>query len=545
MGKSGHTMTDIMDILQMVEQDTDIQGLILRLDHMALMPAQVDEIRDMILNIRKKGKKVLAYADNFEGMGMTGTLAYYLACACDEIWMQNMGQVGIQGLIMELPFAKKAMEKLGVKSLMGQRHEYKGAADTLKEEKLPEPQRANMQALGDSFMRVISSGIQKGRELTEGQVKQYIDEAPWTDKEAKRLGLIDKIAYNDELVEFFLKEGESQMPEILKAGEYLKRRSYSGSTAKLREHISSATKLINNDDSSKDPVTFAIVYAEGDIIHDVKGDHSFKNQMKMGGHAVAEAIMAAAHNKDVRAIIVRMNTGGGSPTGSELIRRAVEKARKFNKKVVVSMAGMAASGGYWISTSADKIVAQPLTITGSIGVYSGKLYTAGLWEKLGIFWDEVHVGENATHSSQSQPYTEQGQKQLDAQLDRIYEEFVKRVGDARKLSPEHVNEIARGRVWSGADALKFGLVDASGGLETAVELALKELNLDPDTPVELMPYPKERSFAEKLQGMWFLDFDGVGAKVSTLFEGISGLYNTLVRTGIGEQGIQMRGALPS
>ena len=502
--QTSHSLPELLQLLTTIEKDTSVKGVILRLDQFALTPAQVEELRGAVQKLKKKGKKILAYADTLEGMGNKGTLAYYLACACDEIWIHPIGQLEMQGFILEVPFAKEGLEKLGVKPLLKKRLEYKNAPNSLMETKFTAPHREATQALLDSFMKTISKGIQDGRDLTEKQVKAYMDGAPWTDQEAKRLGLVDRIAFNDELITYFVEKSED-LPKILSGDEYLKRTTFSGSTHQLKDKIKSAKQMMNLDDESLDPVTFAILYADGTIVNDIKGDPSYRDRSQIGAHAFTKALRQARNNEDVQAIIIRINTPGGRTIGSEIIRREIQNTVSSGKKVILSMGSVCASGGYWLASAASKIVAQPSTITGSIGVYGGKLNTIGFWEKLGIFWDEVHYGENAILHSQTQELTEKGDKNLDRSMDYIYAQFIQRVVTSRKLDEAHVREISKGRVWSGVDAHKFGLVDQLGGLEKAIEVALKELDLDTKTPVEVLIFPEPLSFIQRLNQLWSLD----------------------------------------
>lgn len=511
LGQWRLTLPDITELFQDMIQDTNVHGAILRLDHSELSLAQAEELRGLIKKFRQAGKRILAYAEDFQGQSSNaGMIRYYLACACDEIWMQPLGTVAIQGLILEVPFAKKAFEKVGVQSLLEKRKEYKNAPDSFSEEKFTGPSKESLHALLSSFMEEIRKALAQDRDLSPQTVQKLIDEAPWTDAEAKRQGLLDQLAYHDELENFFSEEENHAKPSMLTAVSYVQRKHLHRASQGIKKNIPSGLKEDPKKSSQnfpQDPMTLGVLYAQGDVIHDAKSDPSYKNQWRIGGHATAKALRTMGANPDLKAIIIRINTGGGSATASETIRREIELLRRKGVKVIVSMGSVAASGGYWIAHEADKIVAQPCTLTGSIGVYSGKFLTTDLWENLGIFWDEVHEGHNAVYESQTQDYTDQGKKQLNAQLDSIYEAFVRRVAKGRRLSLEHVREIAKGRVWSGSDALRYGLVDKLGGFETAVTLALESLDLPEDTPVEFLVYPKAQTVMEKLQSLYALDFD--------------------------------------
>lgn len=533
---TSYTLPEVLDLLSQLEKDTTVKGVVIRLDQMELGPAQIEEIRGALHHFQKNGKKTLAYADTLEGMGNRGTLAYYLACACDEIWLHPVGTLDIQGLIMEVPFGKGALDKLDVKPLIGKRYEYKNAPDTFTETGFTGPHREATQALLESIMQSIIKAIQEGRDLTKEQVKKYIDGAPWQDQDAKRLGLIDRIAFNDEIGEFFQEKSEGKVT-LISSEDYLRHVRSGRSPHHLKGKIEAAKQMVTLDDGRPQPVSVAVIYAEGAIVNDIKGDSSLRDQTQIGGHYFADMIRQAREDDTIQAIIFRINSPGGHSTASEIIRREIQKTISSGKKVIVSMGSLCASGGYWLASAASKIVAQSSTITGSIGVYGGKFDTAGFWEKIGIHWGEVHFGENAIIQSQTRDFTEQGRQNFDKSLDYVYDQFIKRVVESRHLSETHVREIAKGRVWSGVDAHKFGLVDELGGLDEAVKVMLKELNLDPKTPVEMDVYPKPLGLMQQIRQLGSLDFSMMGSSLRTFMKIMNQIWGFLVKTGIHEVGV--------
>jgi protease-4 len=244
----------------------------------------------------------------------------------------------------------------------------------------------------------------------------------------------------------------------------------------------------------------ALIHAYGSVARGRSGYSPISGSVVMGSDSVVDALRSAIDNKRVKAIILRVDSPGGSYVASDSIWRETTRAREAGKIVVVSMGNLAASGGYFVSMKADKIVAQPGTITGSIGVLGGKLLTNGFWDKLGISWDEVASSANSTMFTGTHPYSERGYARFQGWLDRVYEDFTSKVADGRELPLEEVREIAKGRIWTGADALEIGLVDRLGGVQEAMDLVREELGLDPDAPLRIHRLPAKRTTLQMLIG---------------------------------------------
>lgn len=505
-----YSLKHVVDAIDAAGMDDRVIGIVARLDHAGMGIAQAQEIRDAVMRFRAasrdKGKFTIAYADTFGELG-PGTLQYYLATSFDEIWLQPIGIVGLTGLVFEVPFAREALEKLHLKPRIDRRKEYKSYSEMFTENDFTPPGKEALKAVIDSIMGQIVKDIAVSRELSEADTLDIIDHAPLLGQEAHKQGLVDKIAYFDEVEKFIEEKTGREEYAPMSPQKYLK--------------LNPKPPLKRGDPK------IALIYGTGDIYRDSSDkEPGLFNPAMMGGNQLSHAFQRAIDDPDVKAIVFRINSGGGSAVASETIWRATLCAKEAGKPVIVSMSDLAGSGGYWIAASATKIVAQPGTITGSIGVLGGKILTKGLWEQLGVNWGEMHKGANATMWSNTQDYTPQEWERLQAWLDEIYAAFILKVSEGRKLSLEHVGQIAKGRIWSGEDALKFGLVDKLGGLHTAIELAKIEINMqDMEVPVQIFPEPE--NITDKLLRLLINDDDdnkGLIASVN-IYNQIPGLKN--------------------
>ncbi len=464
-------LRDIIEAIDQASVDPNIKGLILRLDHAQSGLAQTQEIREAIKRFRETNKDnpkpTFAFADTF-GELSPGTVQYYLATACENIWLQPMGSIGLTGLYSEMPFAKQAVENLKLKPQIGKRKEYKSVAETATENDFTVESREALTAVLQSIMAQIIDDIAQARNLTPAKVKDIVDHGPIFGEQMLELGLINKVAYFDQLRQHFNTK-DKQMP-LISADSYLVRNP-------VPPHKMGQPKI-------------ALIFGEGQIHRDRSHRVDMFGNLAMGARETLYAFKMAKEDPDVQAIVLRVNSPGGSPVASETIWRAVSEAKQQGIPVVISMSDLAASGGYWISAPANKIVAHPATITGSIGVVGGKMVTRDFWKEWGVNWGHVKVGKNADMWSTSEEYSDYGWQRLNQWLDYVYLTFTKKVAEGRKLPLEKVESIAKGRVWSGQDALRHGLVDKLGDLKTAVELAKVEAELvDVEVAVEVFPQP--------------------------------------------------------
>jgi len=322
-------------------------------------------------------------------------------------------------------------------------------------------------------------GIAQGRKVSEDRVRAAIDGAPVLGPEAVKEQLIDGLGYRDEVIRKAL--------------------ARAGSGADLVSLPRYRTRIGNAPGKG----SLALVYGVGEVVRGRSVDNPFLSSVTMGSDSVGAAFRSAVDDPSIRGIVFRVDSPGGSYVASDSIWREVARSRAHGKPVIVSMGDVAGSGGYFVAIGADKTVAQPGTITGSIGVFAGKFVMTGLFEKLGLSFGEVHSGEHALLWDATRPFTPSERERFEAWLDRIYADFTSKVAEGRRLPKERVLEIARGRIWSGEDARGLGLVDELGGLDTAVRLAKRAAHIPESERVSLEVFPKPKSFWDSARGRFF------------------------------------------
>jgi len=463
---------DVTEALERAAGDRRVVGLVARLGGTPLGFAQAQEVRQAVRDFRARKKFAVAWAETF-GEFSSARNSYYLATAFDEIWLQPSGDVGLTGILMETPFVRGTLDKLGIKPRLDHRHEYKDAMNLFTERKLTAPHRQALEKVMESWFSQTARGVSEGRRMSQEQVRTLIDRGPFLGREALEARLVDGLAYRDEVYEK-AKKRAGQGAEVLPLGAYFGRAG--------RPHQSGRT--------------IALIYGVGSVHRGKSGVDPLEGGPSMGSDTVAAAFRAAVEDRDVKAILFRIDSPGGSYVASDAIWRETLRARKAGKPVIASMGDVAGSGGYFVAMAADKIVAQPGTITGSIGVLGGKLHTAGFWDKLGITWDEVHMGRNARMWSGAWDYSPEEWARGQALLDRIYTDFTSKVAEGRRLPKERVLEVARGRIWTGEDAKTLGLVDELGGFPTALRLAKQAARIPETEEVNLRLFPPKRGTLE-------------------------------------------------
>lgn len=468
------TVRDVVDAIDRAAIDDRVKGMVARVSAVQMGMAQTQELREAVQRFRAHKKFAIAYAETFGEFG-PGNAAYYLATSFDQIYLQPSGDIGLTGLMLESPFIKGTLAKLGMRFHGDHRYEYKNAMNTFTETKFTAPHKEAMEKVLNSWFGQLKEGICTARQIPTEEFQALVDKGPYLGKEAQDAKLVDGLAYRDEVYDQAKKKAGGGA-EFLYLNKYLDRAG--------RPHASGKT--------------IALIYGAGDVTRG-KSDYSAVNgSQNMGSDTVAGAIRAAVADRDVKAILFRVDSPGGSYVASDTIWREVVNARKAGKPVVVSMGDLAGSGGYFVAMAADKIVAQPGTITASIGVLGGKILTSGFWDKVGLSWDEVHNGANATMFTSTEDYTPAEWQRFQAWLDRIYDDFTSKVAEGRKLPKEKVLEIAKGRIWSGEDAKALGLVDELGGFDTALTLAKKAANIGAQEDVKIVVFPHTRTLLESV-----------------------------------------------
>ena len=440
-------MHQLIDGIHAAAADDRVTGLIARVSGTQLGIAQIEEIRTAIAEFRESGKPTIAYTETF-GEGGDGTLDYYLASAFDEVWMQPSGEIAMTGLRLEMPFLRSMLADLGIRAEFAAREDYKSAADMFVRDEMSPAHRRNLEALLRSWMTQITGDIAAARGLEAGDVQDLIDKAPLAADVAVEAGLIDTLGYRD----------EAERSVRADAAD-----------ASLYPFMDYALQV----EAPEDAALVALVHGVGPIhLGEASGDGFSASDM--GSDSIVAALRQARDTDGVVAIVLRLDSPGGSYVASDTIWQEVRRTREAGIPIVVSMGNVAASGGYFVAAPADAIVADRATITGSIGVLSGKFVLEGLWADLDIGWDGVGFGANSDMYSPNQPFTEAQWLKLDETLDRIYEDFLLRVADGRGMERDAVREVAQGQIWSGTDALERGLVDELGGLRTAIAVALEK-----------------------------------------------------------------------
>lgn len=467
LGDDQLSFRTLITTLDRAAKDPKVKGALADVSDVSLDLAQIEEVRAAIARFRAGGKFTIAYADTFGELG-PGNREYWLASAFEEIWLQPLGQVGLTGPSATLPFFKGALDKLGVTADFLQRHEYKESADMLTKTGVTQPVRENYEKmLGDVTANIVND-VAAARKLMPEQVRALMDEAPLMTNRAQEAGLIDIV--------------ESRSAALAKAKEK------AGAESEL---IGPTTYFFASSigPAPKDPTEVALVYVAGEIVR--RADDMALDSQVVTAQSLVAALEGVAKSK-AKALILRVDSPGGSVTASESIRLAIESVKKSGKYVVVSMGNMAASGGYWISTAADYIIADPSTITGSIGLFGGKFAAGGLAEKLGVGLETLTTGKMSGLLAPERPFNEEERARMNAVFDDVYTAFTKRVADARKMTPEQVDKVARGRAWLGVSAKEVGLVDELGGLYEAYAAVRKHLKLADNAPlmVSIAPEPE-------------------------------------------------------
>lgn len=434
------TVMDVVLGLDAAGRDQRVRGVVMQLGHGALSTAEAQEIADAVQRFRARGKFVMAQATAFFSAGLGDYLA---ASAANEIWVQPKSPFSTSGGGGGALFLRGTLDKLGAQPQIAKRAEYKSAADTFMEKQMSPADREQLTALLNSVYDSAVDQMAANRHVKRADVIAALEASPQFAEEAMARHLVDHLGYDD----------EARAAAKAKAGADSK-------SVKFTNYV----KAIERGTGT---ANIALVEASGEI-RDGTAKTSWINAAEgIASDDLSAAIAQAARDTNIKAIVLRVDSPGGSVTASDQILHAVKAAQKAGKPVVVSMGGVAASGGYYISLSANKIVAEPGTITGSIGVLTGKVSFSKTLGLIGANAETVSVGKNTLMDSPLQPFTDEQWANLNHQADVIYDDFTRKVADGRKLSLEKVRTAARGRVWSGADAKTQGLVDVLGGFWTA------------------------------------------------------------------------------
>ena len=482
-------LSGVLGRLKKAEEDKAISGVILRLNGVSVGWAKLHELRTGIHSLRKAGKTVIAQMDD------ASTRDYLLAVACDKIVMPESGSVMLLGMRAEVTFYKNLFDKLDIKADMLRVGEFKSAAEPYTRTEMSAPFREEMEAVINDYYEQMVDNIATDRKLSADAVKAAIDSGPHTAKTAKELGLIDHLAYSDEIEGMISKDlaKDSDLRISKRYGKKNVNMDFSGPFGPLNMLSMMMGGNSSKRKSSKPKV--AIIHATG-MIMTGRSQSSMLGGSVMGSDTIVKAVRKAAADKTVKAIVLRVDSPGGSALASDLIWRALQKS---GKPVVASMGDTAASGGYYISMGADTIFAEPGTLTGSIGVVGGKIALGGLMNKVGVTTSVIKRGKNSGVMSVTDSFSDSERAAMQKMLYDIYEQFTTKAAAGRKMNVAKLEKLARGRVYTGGQALKLGLVDKLGTLDDAVDHAMTLASMDADAS-ERMILPEPANPLEILLG---------------------------------------------
>lgn len=473
---------EILDGLKIAAEDDKIKGIFIECDNVNAGYASVKEIRDGILEFKESGKFVVAYSENYDTKG------YYLSSAADEVYVFPTGMIQFLGLGAELMFVKGTLEKLDVEMqiIRGSNNKFKSAVEPLMNTEMSDANREQTQKYLDALWDQVLTGVAKSRNMKKSRLNTIADSV-WIRKsgDAVTYKMADGVMYYDEVLAMLEEKAGTEEDKDLQLVSFKKY------ATKKTKKTRTLKKL--------DPKNIAVIFAEGEIV-DGMGDDN-----QIGGKSMSRMIREAREDDDIKAVVLRVNSPGGSALASDIIWREVILTKEAGKPVVVSMGDVAASGGYYISCAADRIYAQENTITGSIGVFGIIPYTGKMFENhLGITFDRVQTNDHAILSL-NKKLTEEELKIVQEEVDDIYDDFTSKVADGRGMKQSMVDSIGQGRVWAGTDAKEIGLVDEFGGIYDAINYAAEMANISKDS-IEIQFFPKKKkdgllAFVEAMEDM--------------------------------------------
>lgn len=468
-GEQPVTFIPLLREIEKASVDTRIKGILLKPFGLGLGWAKLQQLRRALELFQSKGKRVVAW------MGTGGAKEYYLASVANAIYLSPVGVLDLKGMRAEVMFFKDGLEKIGVDAELERIGEYKNFADQFTENRMTDAFREATTAMLDSVYGNYLKGIGTARKRPVDEIRELIEQSgPFEAERALSAGLVDQLLYEDELVEQLGKEMN------IKEEDKVTLRSYS--------KVPRETVGLDGKDR------LAVIYAVGSITSGEDGIDPLSGK-SMGSETMISVLEDVMEDETIRGAVLRIDSPGGDAFASEDIWRAVMKLRE-KKPIVISMSDVAASGGYLIAMTGDPVIAETTTLTGSIGIVYGKLNLKGLYDKLGIHKEIISRGKFANLDSDYGPYTPEERSRVQTLMGDFYGKFINKVATARKMTPEDVDKVAQGRVWTGEQALEHGLVDELGGLERSLELLKQKVGLPLDASVELVEFPRQKSLME-------------------------------------------------
>lgn len=507
--KNGMNLRDVVAALDLAGKDPRVRGLVAKFDDNHFSMAAVQEIRAALSRFREQGKASFAFATSF-GELSPADKAYYLASACESVWLQPLGLLGITGFSAEMPFLRDGLDKLGIKPDFLHREEYKTAMDMFSERDYTPANAEMVGSLLDDLSNQWVNDVAVSRDIAPLRLFQAIDQAPLTASFALQNRLIDHIGYQDNVTDAALHAANEAARDtasdpgeavLVAAPEYLAQRRHE------------QQRTLSQQLAGKTPPRIAVLHVVGEMVS--SGDSGLTADT-VAADSVVAAIEDAVNDEAVEALLVRIDSPGGSAVAAETMRHALERAQAVGLPVVVSMGSMAGSGGYWLALQGDVVFAEPATLTGSIGVIAGKFTgTPELWDRLGVHWGAITRGANADLWSNAAAFTPAQRQQVDGLVGTIYQAFKDHVAAARHLSPDAVAALAKGRVWTGQQAYENGLIDELGGFDAALDYTKNLLGLTESDAVTLTPYPAPAGVLDRVLKM-LTQFDGMETAMQRL-----------------------------
>ncbi len=487
--RGARDISDVVQVLWLAADDPRVVGLYVEIGDEDAGLARVQELRQAIERFRGKGKFAIGFAESLGGGDHFAD--FYLAAALDQIWLQPSGGFAVTGLSVETPFLKGGLDRLGVHMEGGKRYEYKSAPDTFGETSMTAPARENLQQLIDGLYAQFIEDVARDRRIAPPKLRQLIDAAPFNSERAHQEGLVDRIGYRADAMNEVQQRAASTQ-DLVAFSDYAGDRS-----------------------SRPKGDVVALVRASGTIESSSGGGGLFDDDSVTTSDDVVDALDQAAQNKDVRAIVLRIDSPGGTYPAADAMADGVARARAAGKPVIVSMGDVAASGGYLAAVRADVIVAEPSTVTGSIGVFGMWPVASDLLAMLGVKVERVGVGANAGMYSTFKAPTAAQRAVIARELDTVYADFTRQVADARKFDAAKIDSVARGRVFTGTDARRAGLVDELGGLQLAFSIAKAKAGIDETRPIEIVRFPADSDRWQRLleRAMKFAGLDTRSARI--------------------------------
>lgn len=457
-------LADIISGLRRAASDDAVAGAVVHIQGAGLTFAQAEELGSALRDLAETGKPVVAWTESFGELG-PGTCPYYLACHASSVWMQPSGSVGLTGVAVEITTLRGLLDKVGAEPQIGQRREYKSAAETLMSREISAANRTMSTRMAASVMEQVEERVRSARHLDAGSLDAAVASAPLSADRAVELGLVDRLGYRhdvyDHLRRVMGRDGEIRLRY---AHRYAKHEA-----SRTREQVR----------RRRYPVV-GIVEVNGSIVVGRSHRGSPFAGPAAGSDSVCAALRAIAEDDDIKAVVLRVDSPGGSYVASDAIRAQVQRIQRSGRPVIASMGSVAASGGYFVAMPCDQIVALPSTLTGSIGVLGGKLVLEGTADKVGVTREAAVSGSRAGMFSSTKPFDADEQAVVEAWLDEVYADFTTKAADDRQMAVHDLEPVARGRVWTGSDAQQRGLVDVLGGLEGAVVQACDRAGLERD-----------------------------------------------------------------